>query len=110
MCLVPQTVAPRVELVVDATFRAMAHGSSFHAPSATPSESITTRFASCTTSAGRSAYRSSVANAAIRCASVLAIHALLFLRANLRALARARAALYSLNGMMECARRERDGI
>ena len=38
----------------EATLRAITHGSSFHAPSAQPKESITRRFTSCTTSGERS--------------------------------------------------------
>jgi hypothetical protein len=55
----------------DATLRAITHGSSFHAPSAQPSESITRRFTSWTTSLERSSKLSEHAYSASWCASVL---------------------------------------
>jgi hypothetical protein len=43
---VPIIVDPCLAEKSEATFRAIAHGSSFHAPSAQPKESMTRRFTS----------------------------------------------------------------
>src|SRR4029077_2414566 len=54
LCAVPMIVDPSFAENSDATLRAIRHGSSFQAPSAQPSESITRRFTSWTTAGERS--------------------------------------------------------
>jgi hypothetical protein len=49
-----QNVAPFFAEKSSTTLRAISHGSSFHAPSAQPNESMTRRFTSCTTFLERS--------------------------------------------------------
>ncbi len=69
--VVPMIVDPALAENSDATLRAIAQGSSFQAPSAQPSESITRRFTSCTTSLERSSKRSEQAKSASWCAKVV---------------------------------------
>src|ERR1043166_1597911 len=67
---VPMIVDPALAEKSKATLRAIAHGSSFQAPTAQPIESITRRFTSCTTSLDRSSNCNEQTYSASWCASV----------------------------------------
>src|SRR2546423_10185178 len=69
-CAVPKTVAPFFAEKSATTLRAIVHGSSFHAPSAQPNESIRRRFTSWTTFWESSLKLSEQAKAASWCARV----------------------------------------
>src|SRR5438270_2324696 len=70
LCEVPKIVAPFFAEKSETTFRAIVHGSSFHAPSAQPNESINRRFTSWTTFFESSSKFSEQAKAASWCARV----------------------------------------
>src|SRR5213082_2708065 len=70
LCLVPRIVDPACAEKSMATLRAIVHGSSFHAPSAQPNESINRRFTSWMTFFESSSKFSEQAKAASWCARV----------------------------------------